>query len=82
MRKYLSFNIPNITDITKIRGEASTRSFYRFKQANSKAQIAMIYPKENKDEINRIVEFTALFKNNEINAPEIIETINDRIIIN
>ena len=81
MKEYLLDNIPDITDITKIRGEASTRSFYRFKQVKSKSQIAMIYPTKNKDEINRIVKFTALFKNNEINTPKIIETIDDRIII-
>ncbi len=81
MKKYLISKIPEISKISKIRGEASLRSFYRYICLNSTSKIAMVYPQENKSEIERIAELTKIYKKYRINVPEVLKTLENRIVL-
>ncbi|MCP5107812.1 MAG: phosphotransferase [bacterium] len=83
MKKYLETQLDrpgSIISIKKIRGEASTRSFFRV-QFKKYSLIAMVYPEEKDVEIQRIVHLTALYSDHRLNVPEIKETIGGRIIL-
>jgi len=81
MKDYLLNSVKNIKTIKKIRGEASTRSFFRFTDDGYISKIAMVYPEKNKEEIERILKLTKIYKKYKIDIPEIYNTLNDRIII-
>ncbi len=80
MKEFLLDTISDISKIRKIRGEASTRSFYRITH-DDKTKIAMVYPDKNSVEINNIIRLTELYKKHQLNVPEIFSIIDDRIII-
>jgi aminoglycoside/choline kinase family phosphotransferase len=83
LKKYLESKLSHrggIRGIRKIRGEASNRVFFRvFFQKYS--QVAMVYPEENKEEIQRIVQLTNLYQKHRLKVPEIKEIIDNRIIL-
>jgi len=80
MKNYLSSKIPGITEIKKIRGEASVRSFYRI-HIHDKPFMAMVYPTENKEEIEKVRRFTSVYTSRGLDVPKIIDTIDHRIIL-
>lgn len=80
MKEYLETKLKNVKDIKKLRGEASTRVFYRV-FFDSYSLVAMVYPGENKEEISRIVRLTDVYKEHHIDVPEIEEVIDNRIIL-
>ena len=79
-KEYLKNRLKHATQIKKIRGEASTRSFYRIQFPNY-TLIAMVYPAENPDEISKITRLTRLYLQHHIHVPEIKEIIDNRVIL-
>jgi aminoglycoside/choline kinase family phosphotransferase len=80
MKIYLGTRLPTYHKITKLPGEASTRSFFRLSTDHSTV-VAMVYPRENKAEIQRIIKLTDLYKKWDIPVPVIIDVIDDRIVL-
>jgi aminoglycoside/choline kinase family phosphotransferase len=80
LKEYLETKLKNVKDIKKLRGEASTRVFYRV-FFDSYSLVAMVYPGENKEEISRIVKLTNVYKEHHIDVPEIEEVLDNRIIL-
>jgi aminoglycoside/choline kinase family phosphotransferase len=80
LKEYLETKLKNIKGTKKLRGEASTRVFYRV-FFDSYSLVAMVYPRENKEEISRIVRLTNVYKEHHIDVPEIEEVIDNRIIL-
>jgi aminoglycoside/choline kinase family phosphotransferase len=80
MKSFLFQRVKGVKGIKKICREASSREFYRlfFEQGTL---VAMVYAQENQDEISKILRNTALFKDNHIAVPEIVEVIDNRIIL-
>lgn len=70
-------------DIQPIRAEASTRSFYRviIGKDSQASTVAMVYPEPAREEIDRIIGFTALYKKHGLKVPEIEERIGHRILL-
>lgn len=83
LKKYLASSLQhldNIKKIQKIQGEASNRGFFRV-YFDKYSLVAMVYPVENKEEIERIARLTTLYKQYELNVPGIKEIIDHRIIL-
>jgi aminoglycoside/choline kinase family phosphotransferase len=83
MKKYLESKLIHLKGIKKIRklhGEASNRSFFRVSFDND-SLVAMVYPEENKEEIEKIARLTDLYRKHQLNVPEIKEIIANRIIL-
>ncbi len=80
MKEYLEKKINNIRKIHKIRGDASSRDFYRV-FFDYGTFVAMVYPSENKDEISRVIHFTDIYKQHHISVPGIVDIIDDRVVI-
>lgn len=85
MKKYLETElrvrgVEGITDIRKLRGEASTRNFFRVSFKN-RSLVAMVYPEDNRDEIERIARLTDVYQGHGLNVPVIEEIIGNRIIL-
>lgn len=82
MRHFLEESLSHLDAkrIVKLQGEASTRTFYRVLTPKG-SLAAMVYPEANRDEIQRIITLTKIYKEHRINVPEIAEVIGDRIIL-
>lgn len=82
LKSYFETKIRNVRSLKKIKGEASTRNFYRIYR-NSDSLIAMVYPEPDKakTEIDRIVRLTDVYKQYNINVPEVKEILDDYILI-
>jgi aminoglycoside/choline kinase family phosphotransferase len=80
MKQLLKSKLPHSLKIMRVRSEASLRVFFRvlFKKYSL---IAMVYSQENTEEINRIVELTALYKKNGICVPAIKDILENRIVL-
>jgi aminoglycoside/choline kinase family phosphotransferase len=78
--KYLYKNIPGISGISRLEGDASAREFYRV-DFEKGSRIAMVYPRENYHEIQQIIRLSQLFRHHGINAPQNFEVIGHRIIL-
>ncbi len=76
----LKKNIRNIDKVIKLAGDASSREYYRI-VSESGALVAMVYPRDNPEEIERIRVYTELYRSNGLNVPEIIDQIGERILI-
>jgi aminoglycoside/choline kinase family phosphotransferase len=72
--------LKQVNQIKKIRGEASNRTFYRVFFYNY-SLVAMVYPKVNREEIEKIVKLTDTYLRHRINVPKIEEIIDDRVIL-
>ena len=79
-KKYLHARLKNVTQIKKIRGEASNRTFYRV-VFNDYSLVAMVYPSVNRGEIEKIVKLTDTYLQHRINVPKIEEIIDERVIL-
>lgn len=79
-KEYLHARLKHVTQIKKIRGEASNRTFYRV-FFNNYSLVAMVYPAVNRKEIEKIVKLTNTYLQHRINVPKIEEIINDRVIL-
>ncbi|MCP4219902.1 MAG: phosphotransferase [bacterium] len=73
-------HLGGIAGIKKIQGEASNRCFFRVNQGKH-SMVAMVYPSENREEIERISRLTDVYKNHKLQVPSIRETIDNRIIL-
>jgi aminoglycoside/choline kinase family phosphotransferase len=83
MKKYLESRLIHLKGIKKIRklhGEASNRGFFRVSFDND-SLVAMVYPEKNKEEIEKIIRLTDLYRKHHLNVPEIKEIIANRIIL-
>lgn len=80
IKEFVKNKIKNINSIEKIRGEASTRSFFRL-YFDKYSLVAMVYPQENHEEIAKIARLTKLYLAYEIPVAEIKEIIDNRIIL-
>jgi len=80
MKTYLENHLKGCQKITKIRGEASCRTFFRVKIQNQ-SLVAMVYPQANPQEIKRIIILTQIFRECGIHVPEIHDVLDDRIIL-
>lgn len=80
MKEYLESQLKGIGTVKKLRGEASTRNFFRVSLGNE-SLVAMVYPEENREEIDRIVRLTGLYKEHGLNVPEIKDVIGNRILL-
>jgi aminoglycoside/choline kinase family phosphotransferase len=84
MKKYLQAKLEEnrigFTSIRKIRGEASTRAFYRV-FADKYSLVAMVYPQDTEAEIEKIIKLTAAYKAHGINVPEIKDRFENRILL-
>jgi N-acetylmuramate 1-kinase len=79
-KEFLRNRLKNVNLIKKIRGEASNRSFFRV-VADNYYLMAMVYPTQNRQEIEKIVKLTDIYLKYQINVPRIKEIIDDRIIL-
>jgi aminoglycoside/choline kinase family phosphotransferase len=80
IKGYLEAALKQVKEIKKIRGEASTRMFFRVFFEN-RSQVAMVYPGENPTEIDRIVRLTDIYREHGIQVPGITDVIDSRIIL-
>jgi len=85
MKKYLESELRGrglyeITNIKKLRGEASTRNFFRVSLKN-RSLVAMVYPEDNNEEIERIARLTRVYLDHGLKVPAIEEIIGSRIIL-
>ncbi len=80
IKELLDNKVKNINSIEKIRGEASTRSFFRL-YFDTYSLVAMVYPQENHEEIAKITRLTELYLANGIPVAAIKEIIDNRIIL-
>jgi len=80
IRKYLEEAIGSHIKIDKLHGEASSRSFFRI-HFPGYSRVAMVYPDENRPEIERIMRLTALYREHGLRVPEIHEVIGNRVIL-
>jgi len=80
MKDFLETKLRNVKGIKKLRGEASTRVFYRV-FFDDYSLVAMVYPGEKEDEILRIVRLTKVYREHRIDVPEIKEVMDNRIIL-
>lgn len=80
VKEYLKTRLKHTSQIKKIRGEASNRTFYRV-FFNNYSLVAMVYPTVNRDEIEKIVKLTNTYLQHRINVPKIEEIIDDRVIL-
>lgn len=85
MKKYLETDLrvrgmEGITHIRKLRGEASTRNFFRVSLKN-RSLVAMVYPEDKREEIERIARLTRVYLDHGLNVPAIEEIIGSRIIL-
>lgn len=69
-----------VRGIKKIRGEASTRFFYRVSY-DGYSRVAMVYPEPAAEEIKSICRFTGVYRDHGLNVPHIHDVIGDRVII-
>jgi aminoglycoside/choline kinase family phosphotransferase len=60
--------------------EASARQFFRLHHLHG-TYVAMVYPKDNAQEIQRIVKLDGIYRQFALNVPQIIEVIDNRIVI-
>jgi aminoglycoside/choline kinase family phosphotransferase len=80
LKHYLGTKLKGVKGIKKIRGEASTRVFYRV-FFDDYSLVAMVYPGENKEEISRIVKLTGVYKAHHIDVPGIEAVMDNRVIL-
>ena len=80
MKKVLESKIKNVRHIREIRGDASERSFFRI-FFNSGTAVAMVYPPGSKQEIEKVLRLTGIYRKYQIPVPRIIDVIDDRIVI-
>ncbi len=85
MKKYLESELrvrgfEGITGIRKLRGEASTRNFFRV-SFRDRSFVAMVYPGDNREEIERIVRLTDVYLSHGLKVPVIEGVIGSRIIL-
>lgn len=80
IRKYLEEKIGPGKRIDKIHGEASSRAFFRI-YFPGYSRVAMVYPDENRAEIDRIMRLTALYRKHGLRVPEIYDVIDNRVIL-
>jgi len=85
MKKYLESELRvrglyDITSIRKLRGEASTRNFFRV-TLKTRSLVAMVYPEDKREEIERIARLTRVYLNHGLKVPAIEAIIGSRIIL-
>lgn len=85
MKNYLeselrAHGLEGITGISKLRGEASTRNFFRV-SFKSRSLVAMVYPADNREEIERIARLTGVYLDQGLNVPAIEAIFGSRIIL-
>lgn len=66
--------------VRKIAGEASLRRFYRFSAAGE-SWVAMVYPQDSPQELDRIAAFTALYREHGLRVPDLRERLGDRVLL-
>ena len=80
MKQFLKNKLKGIIKIEKIEGEASRREFHRV-FLDSGTVVAMVYPEENRDEIEKVINFTNLYAKHKIRVPDIIDVIDNRVVL-
>jgi aminoglycoside/choline kinase family phosphotransferase len=84
MKEYLSEQLETkkigFERIQKIPGEASTRAFYRV-LLEQDSLVAMVYPEDAEQEIERITRLTRVYKTHQLKVPEIKDRIGNRILL-
>lgn len=81
LKHFLDSQLPERPEaIKKLRGEASTRNFFRLFFPR-RSLVAMVYPEPAAAEISRIVSFTRLYTEAGLHVPRIETVIGDRIIL-
>jgi N-acetylmuramate 1-kinase len=79
-KDYLSGKLKHVKRIEKIRGEASTRSFYRV-YVDNRSLVAMVYPGKSSAEIEKIVKLTGVYLRHNIPVPAINDVIDHRVVL-
>jgi aminoglycoside/choline kinase family phosphotransferase len=79
-KEFLHNRLRYVRRITKIRGEASTRSFYRV-HFDKHSLVAMVYPGENSEEIEKIVKLAGVYLQNNIPVPAVKDVIDNRVVL-
>jgi N-acetylmuramate 1-kinase len=82
IKPLLESKLKHIANIKKIKGEASTRNFFRI-FCDNYSLVAMVYPDpaKAKPEIDKIIALTAVYKKHLIDVPDIKDIIDNHIII-
>ena len=82
IKTLIESKIKNVIGIKKIKGEASTRNFFRIFRENG-TLIAMVYPEKEsaQPEIDKVVNQTAVYRKYLIPVPAIEEVIEGQIVI-
>ncbi len=80
MKQFLENKLKGIIKIEKIEGEASRREFYRI-FLGSGTVVAMAYPEENRDEIEKVINLTNLYAKHKIRVPDIIDVIDNCVVL-
>ncbi|MGE5342851.1 MAG: phosphotransferase [Candidatus Omnitrophota bacterium] len=82
IKTYVESKLNHVQRITKIKGEASTRNFFRIVR-DTHSLVAMVYPESPNalSEIRRILHLTSVYREHAIRVPEIKDVLDDRILL-
>jgi len=77
---YLKHHVSGVERVSRLAGDASTRNYFRL-FTGAQSIVAMVYPENNSDEINRIRALTQNYREAGLNVPEIVDQIGDNILL-
>jgi aminoglycoside/choline kinase family phosphotransferase len=82
IKNLLETKLEHVSGIKKIKGEASTRNFYRV-FFGAYTLVAMVYPEPGKagPEVEKVIKMTGVYKRHCIDVPDIKEIIDGHIIL-
>jgi len=90
MKKYLQGILKqrhiSFVGLRKIQGEASVRSFFRImlkdpEPGGCASLMAMVYPQEAGEEIQRIIRFTDLYREYGLHVPAVRDQLDNRVLL-
>ncbi len=77
---YLKDHVEGVEKVSMLAGDASARNYFRlFKE--DETMVAMVYPKNNSEEIIRIRDLTGSYRDAGLNVPEIVGQIGDTVLL-
>ena len=77
---HLKHNVSGVERVSRLAGDASTRNYFRL-FTGDQSIIAMVYPENNSEEINRIRALTQSYTEAGLNVPGIVDQIGDNILL-
>jgi len=78
--EYFKKHISGITNISKLAGDASTRDYFRISRGDN-TFIAMVYPENVPEEIDRIRNLTEIYREAGLKVPGIIDQFGENVLL-